>query len=141
VCLLKEEGSRRPVWAKLPGGHQLDSTISSDLQSLQILDTKNQNSLSLFFSIAFFDLRLYTVSCGLSKRIRSPATRMSHAKMTRLRDCTTMITSKIFMPEAWSPESQKSNEISWDGVFAEHGQIRDWRSRRCASSNFKTDTS
>jgi hypothetical protein len=22
--------------------------------------------------------------------------------------------------EAWSPETQQSNEISWDGVFAEH---------------------
>jgi hypothetical protein len=34
-----------------------------------------------------------------------------------------MSMSKIFMPEAWSPEPQKSNEISWDGVFAEHGEI------------------
>ena len=44
-----------------------------------------------------------------------------HAKMTRLRDCTTAIMSRIFMPEAWIPETHKSNEISSDGVFAEHG--------------------
>jgi hypothetical protein len=25
------------------------------------------------------------------------------------------------MPEAWSPDTHKSNEISGDGVFAEHG--------------------
>jgi hypothetical protein len=34
-----------------------------------------------------------------------------------------MIISKIFMPEACSPETHKSNEISWDGVFAEHEPI------------------
>jgi hypothetical protein len=49
------------------------------------------------------------------------AARLNHAKMTRLRDCTTAIRSRIFMPEAWSSETPKSNEISWDGVFAEHG--------------------
>jgi len=26
------------------------------------------------------------------------------------------------MPEAWSPNAWKSNEISWDGVFAEDGR-------------------
>jgi len=26
------------------------------------------------------------------------------------------------MPEAWNSEAQKSNEISWDEVFAEDGQ-------------------
>jgi hypothetical protein len=31
-----------------------------------------------------------------------------------------MITSKIFMPEAWIQETNKSNEISLDGVFAVH---------------------
>jgi len=30
------------------------------------------------------------------------------------------------MPEAWSQETPKSNEISWDGVFAEHGQAIDY---------------
>jgi len=25
------------------------------------------------------------------------------------------------MPEGWSPETQKFNEISLDGVFVEHG--------------------
>ena len=95
--------------------------ISSDVQSLQILDSNDQNSRSLLLSIGFFDLGFYTVSCCLSTRIRSPATRLNHAKMTRLRDCTTAIMSRIFMPEACSSETHKSNEISWDGVFAEHG--------------------
>jgi hypothetical protein len=95
--------------------------ISSDLQSRQIFETKDQNSLSLFLNIGFFDLRLSTVSCCRSTRIRSPATRLNHAQMTRLRDCAAMITSQIFMLEAWSPESRKSNKINLDGVFAEHG--------------------
>ena len=103
--------------------------ISSDVQSLQILDSNDQNSRSLLLSIGFFDLRFYTVSCCLSTRIRSPATRLNHAKMTRLRDCTTAIMSRIFMPEACSSETHKSNEISWDGVFAE---------RAGTSTNFTT---
>jgi len=32
--------------------------ISSDVQSLQVLDSNDQNSRSLFLSIGFFDLRL-----------------------------------------------------------------------------------
>jgi hypothetical protein len=55
---------------------------------------------------------------------------LNHAKMTRLRDCTTTIMSRIFMPEAWSPDTHKSNEISWDGVFAEHCPTR---RRKCLS--------
>jgi hypothetical protein len=43
-----------------------------------------------------------------------------------------MIISIIFMPEAWSPETHKSNEISWDGVFAEHGEAE--ASAFCANS-------
>ena len=27
------------------------------------------------------------------------------------------------MPAAWSPGIRKSNEISWDGIFAEHGRL------------------
>jgi hypothetical protein len=42
--------------------------------------------------------------------------------MTGLRDCTTAIMSRIFIMEAWSQETPKSNEINWDGVFAEHGR-------------------
>jgi hypothetical protein len=42
--------------------------ISSHVQSLQILDSNDQNSRSLFLSIGFFDMRLYTMSCCLSTR-------------------------------------------------------------------------
>jgi hypothetical protein len=55
----------------------------------------------------------------VSTRIRGPATRLSHAKMIRLRDCTTMIIGRIVMTEAWGPETPRSNEITLDGVFAE----------------------
>jgi hypothetical protein len=104
--------------------------ISSDVQSLQILDSNDQNSQSLSLSIGFFGLRMYTAICWRSESIRSPATRLKHPKMTRLRDCKTAIMSRIFMPEAWSPETHKSNEISWDGVFAEHGTPElIWRTR------------
>ena len=55
------------------------------------------------------------------QRIRNAATRLNHAKLTRWKNCTTMITGKIFMLEAWNPESNKCNGISWDGVLAAHG--------------------
>jgi hypothetical protein len=99
--------------------------ISSDAQSLQIFESNDQNSLSLFLNIGFFDLRLSTMSCCLSTRIRSPASRLNHVKMTRLRDCTIRTASKMFVPEAWSPEPPKSNKISWNEVFAEHASERD----------------
>jgi len=34
------------------------------------------------------------------------------SKTTSLRDCTTIIMSRIFMPAGWISETQKSNEIS-----------------------------
>jgi hypothetical protein len=84
-------------------------------------DSNDQDSQPLFHSIGCVGLRMYTADCCLSTSTRSPATRLDHPKMTRLRDCTTAIMSGIFMPEAWSPGTHKSDEISWDGVFAEHG--------------------
>ena len=94
--------------------------ISSDVQSLQVLDSNDQNSRSLFLSIGFFDLRWYTLSCCLSARIRSTVTRLNQAKTTRLRNCPTTIGSNLFMPEVWISETQKSNHISGNGVFAQH---------------------
>ena len=44
--------------------------------------------------------------------------------------------SRIFMPEAWSPETPKSNEISWDGVFAEHGAGQARRLEKPVSRDF-----
>jgi hypothetical protein len=54
--------------------------------------------------------------------IRSPATRWNHAKTTRLRDCTIATKISIFIAEAWISGSQKSNGISQDEVFADHGE-------------------
>jgi len=60
--------------------------ISSDVQSFQILDSNDQGSQPLFHSIGFVGLRMYTANCCLSTSTRSPATRLDHPKMTRLRD-------------------------------------------------------
>jgi hypothetical protein len=45
-------------------------------------------------------LRLYTQSCCLSIRIRTNATRLNHAKTTRLKACTTANMSRVFMTGA-----------------------------------------
>ena len=68
---------------------------SADTQSLQILESNDQNNRYLFLSLGFFALRLYTVSCCPGLRIRAHtkwATRLNEAKTTRLRNCTTTIT-------------------------------------------------
>ena len=74
--------------------------INSDAQSLQIFESKDQNSRSPFLSTGFFDLRLYTANCCLSARIRIHATLLNQAKTTNVRNCATTIMSKIFMPGA-----------------------------------------
>jgi hypothetical protein len=51
--------------------------ISSDAQSLQTFESNDQNNRSLLRSLGFFVLRLYTVSCCLSARIRIHATRLN----------------------------------------------------------------
>ena len=55
-------------------------------------------------------------------RIRSPAVRLNHEKTTRLRNWMTVIKNNVFIAEAWSSATRKSNGISRDEVFAEHGQ-------------------
>jgi hypothetical protein len=45
--------------------------INSDLQSLQIIESNDQNRRSLFRSEGFFDLLLYTASCCRNARIRT----------------------------------------------------------------------
>ena len=97
--------------------------ISSDAQSLQTFESKDQNNRSLFLSRGFFALRLYTASCCLRARIRNHATRLNHQKTIRLRDCTTKTTSKVFMPSAWSHGTRNSSDISRDGVIADHGDF------------------
>ncbi len=94
--------------------------INSDLQSLQILESNDQNSRSLFLSMGFFDLRLYTASCCRNARIRTQAARSSHAKIAKFRDCRNIIMSRIFMPAGWISGTRKSNKISQDGVFADN---------------------
>ncbi len=74
--------------------------ISSDAQSLQTFDSNDQNSRSLFLSLGFFSLRLYTASCYLSARIWTNAPRLNQAKTTRLSNSTTVNISRVFMPGA-----------------------------------------
>jgi len=74
--------------------------INSDAQSLQIFESKDQNSRSPFLSIGFFDLRLYTATCCLSARSRIHAVLLNQAKTINKRNCTITIMSKIFMPGA-----------------------------------------
>jgi len=96
--------------------------INSDLQSLQIFESSDQNRRLLFLSQGFFHLRLYTASYCRSARIRTQAARSSHAKTAKFRDCRTIIMSRICMPAEWISRTRKSNKISQDGVFAEHDQ-------------------
>ena len=74
--------------------------LPPDFQSLQTLEINDQNNRSLFLSMGFFDLRLYTVSCYRRVRIRSPAVRLNHATTTKLRDCMTVINNNVFIAEA-----------------------------------------
>ncbi len=65
-----------------------------------MVESNDQNRRSLVLNLGFFALRLYTPSCRLRARIRNNATRLNHAKATRLKACTTANISRVLMTGA-----------------------------------------
>jgi hypothetical protein len=95
--------------------------ISSGVQSLQILERNDQNSRSLFLSTGLF--RLAPVHGELLSEHEDPqrCNPIELREDDRIERLYDRHHERIFMPEGWSPETPKFSEISWDGVFAEHG--------------------